>query len=99
ARALLGEWRGTKLAALKVVVDCGNGAQSAIAAKVLKKLGAGVHALHDAPDGRNINAKCGAMHTDSMRRAVRESGAHAGIAFDGDADRVQLCDEKGRLVD
>jgi phosphoglucosamine mutase len=99
ARALLAEWRGTRLARLKVVVDCGNGAQSAIAKDVLTKLGAKVVAVNDAPDGRNINHRCGAMHTEGMRRAVRSQRAHAGIAFDGDADRVQLCDEKGRLLD
>jgi phosphoglucosamine mutase len=81
------------------VIDCGNGAQSGIAAGVLSNLGARVIALHDAPDGRNINARCGALHPESLRRAVRSERAHAGVAFDGDADRVQLCDEKGRVLD
>jgi phosphoglucosamine mutase len=99
ARALVSEWRGTRLTGLKVVVDCGNGAQSGIAAAVLKKLGAGVLALADEPDGRNINAKCGALHPEAMKRTVKSKRAHVGVAFDGDADRVQLCDEKGRLVD
>jgi phosphoglucosamine mutase len=99
ARAILAEFRGTRLSGLKVVVDCGNGAQSAIAKGVLASLGARVVALHDTPDGRNINAKCGAMHPESLRRAVRAQRAHAGAAFDGDADRVQLCDEKGRVLD
>jgi len=99
ARALLAEWRGTNLRGLDVVVDCGNGAQSAIAAGVLAKLGAKVHALSASPDGRNINARCGALHTEAMRKEVRARKADVGVAFDGDADRVQLCDEKGRLVD
>lgn len=99
ARALLAEWRGTRLPRLKVVIDCGNGAQSGIAARVLTKLGARVVALHDAPDGRNINARCGALHPESLRRAVRAERAQIGVAFDGDADRVQLCDEKGRVLD
>jgi phosphoglucosamine mutase len=99
AKALLAEWRGTKLGGLKVVVDCGHGAQSGIAAPVLTKLGAKVTALNDAPDGRNINAKCGALHPEVIRKAVRAQSADVGVAFDGDADRLQLCDEKGRLLD
>jgi phosphoglucosamine mutase len=99
AREILGEWRGTRLARLKVVLDCGNGAQSGIARDVLAKLGAKVVALHDVPDGRNINHRCGALHVDGLRRAVRTNRADAGVAFDGDADRVQLCDEKGRVLD
>ncbi len=99
AKALLDEWRGASLRGLSVVVDCGNGAQSAIAGGVLAKLGARVRAVGDAPDGRNINEKCGALHPAAMRRAVRATRSHVGVAFDGDADRVQLCDEKGRLVD
>jgi phosphoglucosamine mutase len=82
-----------------VVVDAANGAQSGIAAGVLRRLGARTTALHDAPDGRNINRRCGALHTASVRRAVRSQGADLGIAFDGDADRVQLADERGRLLD
>jgi phosphoglucosamine mutase len=99
AEALLAEWRGTKLTGLRVVLDCGNGAQSGIARRVLTKLGAKVTALHDEPNGRNINESCGALHPAGLRRAVRAEKAHAGIAFDGDADRVQLCDEKGRVLD
>ena len=99
AKALLGEWRRTSLRGLRVALDCGNGAQSGLAAGVLGKLGAKVVALHDAPDGRNINAKCGAMHPEVIRKAVRGGAAGVGVAFDGDADRVQLCDEKGRLLD
>jgi phosphoglucosamine mutase len=98
-KALLSEWRRTRLGGLKVVLDCGHGAQSGLAAAVLTKLGAKVVALHDAPDGRNINAKCGALHPDAMRKAVRAQKADVGVAFDGDADRVQMCDEKGRLLD
>lgn len=98
-KAILAEFRGLSLRGMRLVVDSGNGAQSGIAAGVLRRLGARVTALHDAPDGRNINHRCGAMHTESLRRAVRAGKAHLGIAFDGDADRVQLCDEKGRLLD
>ncbi len=98
-RALLREHKAARLRSLRVVVDPGHGAQSGIAARVLRRLGARVIVLHDAPDGRNINEKCGALHPDALRRAVRREGADAGIAFDGDADRVQMVDEKGRLQD
>jgi phosphoglucosamine mutase len=99
ARAIRAEWRGTRLRGLRVVLDCGNGAQSGLAAHVLSKLGADVTALHDEPDGRNINLRCGALHPSGLRSAVRKRRAHCGVAFDGDADRVQLCDEKGRVLD
>jgi phosphoglucosamine mutase len=99
ARALLAGWRRTRLTGLELVIDCANGAQSGIAAAVLKRLGAKVTAIHCEPNGRNINAKCGAMHPDVVGRAVRAAKAHAGVAFDGDADRVLLTDEKGRVID
>ncbi len=98
-RAILAEFRGRRLLGLRVVVDAANGAQSEVASRVLRRLGARVTAMHDRPDGRNINEGCGALHPESVRRAVRASGADAGVAFDGDADRVQLCDERGRLLD
>jgi phosphoglucosamine mutase len=62
-------------------------------------MGARITELNAKPDGRNINEGCGAMHTGPLRRAVRRLGADAGVAFDGDADRLQLVDEKGRLLD
>jgi phosphoglucosamine mutase len=98
-RALGAEFRRMRLRGVRIVVDAGHGAQSGIATEVLRRLGATVTALHDAPDGRNINRRCGALHTGGLRRAVRERRAHLGIAFDGDADRLQLCDESGRLLD
>jgi len=66
---------------------------------VLRELGARVTALNNAPDGTNINKDCGSMYPDVICRAVRELGADMGIAQDGDGDRVQLCDERGVLVD
>jgi len=98
-RALEREFRGVRLRGLRIVVDAANGAQSGIAADVLRRLGAKVDAIHDSPTGRNINERCGALHPGSVQRAVRAQGAHAGVAFDGDADRVQMCDEEGRLLD
>lgn len=99
AAAMRREFRRLRLGGMRVVVDAANGAQSGIATEVLTKLGAKVTALHDAPDGRNINADCGALHPKPLARAVRAAKAAIGIAFDGDADRVQLCDETGRLLD
>ncbi len=99
AAAMRREFRRLRLGGMRIVVDAANGAQSGIATEVLTKLGAKVTALHDAPDGRNINADCGALHPRPLARAVRAAKAAIGIAFDGDADRVQLCDEKGRLLD
>lgn len=87
------------LSGLRLVVDCANGAQSGLAAGILRRLGATVEVLSATPDGRNINADCGALHTEQLQQRVRETGAAAGVAFDGDADRVQLVDERGRLVD
>ncbi|MCB9728586.1 MAG: phosphoglucosamine mutase [Deltaproteobacteria bacterium] len=87
------------LEGLKVVVDCGNGAAYKVAPEVLYELGADVTSLGVTPDGTNINEGCGALHPELMAAAVREHGADLGIALDGDADRVFLCDETGRIVD
>ena len=83
----------------RVVIDCANGAQSAIAAEVLRSLGAEVEVLDDAPDGRNINAGCGSTHPQRLQQRVVESGADLGLAFDGDADRLLAVDERGEIVD
>ena len=98
-RALLSECKDVRLRRLHVVVDPGHGAQSGLAAKVLRQLGAKVTEIHADPNGRNINAGCGALDPRPLRRAVKRLGADAGVAFDGDADRLQLVDEKGRLMD
>ena len=87
------------LAGLKLVVDCANGAVSEIAPRLLRELGAEVTAIHCEPDGLNINAHCGATHPQVVGQAVRELGADAGLSFDGDADRLMLADEMGRVVD
>lgn len=99
ARLLVSEFRGLSLRGLHVVADAGHGAQSAIVGPVLRKLGARVTVVHGAPDGRNVNEDAGALHPRRLQAAVRRLGAHLGIAFDGDADRLQLCDEKSRLLD
>jgi phosphoglucosamine mutase len=87
------------LEGLKIVLDCGNGAAYKSSPSVLQELGAEVFVFNNHPDGTNINADCGSMHPEAMCKKVVECGAHIGIAHDGDADRVLLCDEKGHLID
>jgi len=87
------------LRGLKLVVDCANGAAYHIAPNVFHELGAEVVPLFDAPDGLNINADCGATHPQALAAAVRDHGADAGIALDGDADRLIMVDASGRVVD
>jgi len=84
---------------LTVVVDCAHGAAYHVAPAVLEELGARVIALGVRPDGKNINDRCGAVHPEGMAKAILRHGADLGLALDGDADRVILADEKGRLVD
>jgi len=84
---------------LRVVVDCGHGAAYKSTPCVLRELGADVIVFGDQPDGKNINENCGSMHPETLCRKVVEHGASLGIAHDGDADRVLLCDEKGNLID
>lgn len=84
---------------LKVVLDCANGAAFRLAPVLMRRLGAAVTVINDRPDGLNINAGCGSTHPEGLQAAVRREGAHAGLAFDGDADRVIAVDEKGGLVD
>ena len=91
--------RHLSLEGLKVVVDCANGASYRVAPTVLHELGAEVIPLGVSPDGFNINLECGATAPEAMRQKVVETGAHLGLALDGDADRVILADETGALVD
>ncbi|HKD10316.1 MAG TPA: phosphoglucosamine mutase [Bryobacteraceae bacterium] len=83
----------------RVVLDCGNGGASALAPELFREAGAEVTAICDRPDGRNINLNCGALHLDNVRAKVLETGADAGIAFDGDADRALMVSHTGRIVD
>jgi len=87
------------LAGLRLVIDCANGAASTWAPSALERLGASVEVIHAAPDGTNINAGCGSTHPGDLQAAVVTSGADAGLAFDGDADRVLGVDHTGALVD
>jgi len=91
--------RDLTLDGMTIVVDCGHGAAYRVAPAVFGELGARVVALNVKPDGKNINDRCGAVHPEAMARAVQKHGAHLGIALDGDADRVIVADERGRIVD
>ena len=84
---------------VKVVLDCGNGAASAIAADVFRSLGAEVVSLNAEPTGTNINVGCGSTHPEVIQEAVVKHGAQIGLSFDGDADRLIAVDEKGEIVD
>lgn len=84
---------------LHIVLDCANGAASNIAPEVFRKMGARVTELNARPDGVNINVGCGSTHPHVVQRAVLETGADIGLAFDGDADRLIAIDETGQVVD
>lgn len=94
--ATLGE---TTLAGLKLVIDGANGAASFLAKPLLERLGAEVVAIHCEPDGVNINENCGSTHPEELAARTKIEGADAGLAFDGDADRVILADRHGRIFD
>ena len=83
----------------KIVLDCANGACYKAAPKLLKELGAKVISIGVKPNGLNINKKCGSTYPSKIKTAVKKYKAHVGISFDGDADRVIMCDEKGKIVD
>ncbi|PZP57670.1 MAG: phosphoglucosamine mutase [Azospira oryzae] len=87
------------LRGVRLVVDCAHGATYHIAPHVFHELGAEVVAIGAEPDGLNINHEVGALHPQALQQAVRHHGAELGIAFDGDGDRVVMCDAEGRLYD
>jgi len=91
--------RGQTLEGLRIVVDCGNGAAYKSTPSVLAELGAEIIVTGNQPNGKNINENCGSLYPDAMQKSVVALGAHVGIAHDGDADRVILCDEKGQSID
>ncbi|MBU3846372.1 MAG: phosphoglucosamine mutase [Candidatus Acinetobacter avistercoris] len=84
---------------LKIVVDCANGAAYSVGPSVFRELGAKVIAIHNEPDGLNINENCGSTHPEKLQAAVVEHEADIGVAFDGDADRVVMVDKYGKLID
>ena len=90
---------GARLDGLKVVLDCANGATYQIAPAVFEELGAAVSVIGAEPNGVNINVDCGSVHPQQLQQRVRAEGAHVGVAFDGDGDRVIMVDENGEIVD
>ncbi|MNW49870.1 Phosphoglucosamine mutase [compost metagenome] len=90
---------GHSFEGLKVVLDCANGAAYELAPKLFKELGAEVHTIAAEPNGLNINDHCGSTHPEKLKEEVVRLGAHLGLAFDGDADRLIAIDEKGEEVD
>lgn len=91
---------GMSLKGMKIVIDCANGAAYKTAPDTFWELGADeVISIGVSPNGSNINDKCGSTHTDAIISKTLETGADIGIALDGDADRVLICDEKGNLID
>jgi len=88
-----------QLEGFRVALDCANGSLSRIAPRLYRKLGAELIALHSSPNGANINVRCGSTNPAFLQEAVRQSGAQAGLAFDGDGDRLIAVDENGDIVD
>ena len=97
--ATVGGEEAQPLRNLHLVMDCANGAACHIAPQIFLALGARLTVLNAEPSGININVECGSTHPQQMAAAVVETGAQAGLAFDGDADRVMLADEHGNVVD
>jgi phosphoglucosamine mutase len=91
--------RHLNLSGLRIVIDCAHGAAYKVAPEALYELGAEVFPIGVAPNGTNINEECGSTHPEAMAKMVREYRADIGIALDGDADRLVICDEKGVVVD
>jgi len=91
--------RNLRLEGLRIVIDCANGAAYKVAPAVLWELGADIVTIGVTPDGTNINQDCGSTEPQALSNKVRETRADFGIALDGDADRVVMCDEKGNIID
>jgi len=87
------------LKGIKIVLDCSNGAGYIAAPKLLKSLGAKVFSIGVKPNGFNINNKCGSTYPSQIQSVVKKYKAHVGISFDGDADRIIMCDENGKIID
>jgi phosphoglucosamine mutase len=91
--------RRLSLSGMRIVIDCANGAAYKVAPEALYELGAEVIRVGVAPNGFNINQECGSTHPAAMQTAVKEFRADIGIALDGDADRLVICDERGQVID
>lgn len=90
--------QGTGLAGMHIVLDCANGAASAIAPELFATFGGRIELTHAEPDGRNINEQCGALHPEIVAQETKERGAMFGITLDGDADRSLFADSHGRVI-
>ena len=90
---------GASFEGLKIVLDCANGAASQLGPELFRSLGADVIAIHNQPNGRNINDGCGSLHPEKLREKVLETRAALGVAFDGDADRAMFVSASGRHID
>ena len=90
--------QGLSMKDMKLVLDTANGATYRIAPEIFSRLGARVEVIYHHPDGFNINERCGSQHTEDLQRRVTDSGALAGLAFDGDGDRLIAVDEKGKRL-
>ena len=97
--ALAASLEGRRLDGISVVVDCANGAAAGVAPEALTAVGVEVLVINDRPDGTNINARAGSNHPEGLAAEVVARGADAGLAFDGDADRVVAVDNTGQVVD
>jgi phosphoglucosamine mutase len=95
---LRGMFPALDLSGVRLVVDCANGASSSIAPELFAALGASVELIHASPDGRNINADCGALHPQIVAAETLARGADLGVTFDGDADRALFADAHGKVV-
>jgi phosphoglucosamine mutase len=92
-------FKSLKLQGFRIVIDCANGASSALAPRLFERFGAEVIAIHNSPDGKNINANCGSTHIADLQAQVIAQKANFGVAFDGDADRSLFVNERGEFVD
>jgi phosphoglucosamine mutase len=99
AHALLALPGPQRLGRMRIAIDAANGATTTVAPKLFVDLGFDVHLLGTAPDGRNINLRCGSTHPELLAEAVRAHACRIGIAFDGDGDRAIFVDAEGRVVD
>lgn len=91
--------KGQKLENLNIALDCANGATSGIASRIFTRLGANVTSISDSPNGTNINVSCGATNTNALQKLVVDNNLTAGLAFDGDGDRLMVVDNTGRQLD
>jgi len=89
---------GAKLSGFRILLDCANGAAYKLGPELFRSLGANVITMGVSPDGRNINANCGALHPEHVAKEVKTHGADLGVTFDGDADRCMLADSRGNVI-